>query len=806
MNDTQYKNFEDFFEKATGFKPYPYQQKFAESDVPAILNIPTGTGKTEAAILVLWLWKRLNNDTVPKRLNNDTVPKRLIYCLPMRVLVEQTKNRVEGWLKNLGLEERISVEQIMGGSEDEVKKINPNKECIIIGTQDMLISGALNRAYGNSPALWPIIFGLLNNDCMWILDEVQIMENALPTSIQMNHFRNSLKTYGPHKTIWMSATINPKWMETVDSPKGTLQVYKLGKADENDNLKKRNNAAKTLRKAPITLKKAYDKKDIEKMAELHKDGTVTAIMVNNVKRAQKLYHDLTETKSIKDRKINCLLIHSRFRAADRRELNTRINEIRGKDGNSKDNTIIISTQVLEAGVDISVRTMLTELAPWPSLVQRFGRCNRYGEMMNADVYWMDLVDKKLYLPYDEKDLEQARDKLDLLKDKSISPSKLPAVEEEKLFDAVLRNRDIVNLFDTTPDMSGNHTDVSRFVRSIDQRLDVGVFWRNDTEGNNSGQAKPKRDEICSVSKFDLEAFLKKGNRHGHVWSFVNRKYERVYHKSLYPGQTVMLNSKMGGYSNTQGWNADTTESVKPVELAEKPQQTADSHDDDHESKSEIPVTLCDHTKHVLDEVNFFLKDMTHLDKDIKEAICTAAKYHDVGKNHSIFQDTMKRGIIDKNKAESEIWAKSEKMSKHSVPGFRHEVASALAYLQQKDIPSKELKNLIAYLIMSHHGKVRLSLRNHYKSNQADQDEKRLLGFKLQGDVLPEFSCGDVSIKKTDIDMSLASIGQDKSGNSSWTELAVTLRNRYGPFRLAYLETVIRKADWLASAKESEGKY
>ena len=34
--------------------------------------------------------------------------------------------------------------------------------------------------------------------------------------------------------------------------------------------------------------------------------------------------------------------------------------------------IIVATQVVEAGVDISATTLVTELSPWSSLVQRFG--------------------------------------------------------------------------------------------------------------------------------------------------------------------------------------------------------------------------------------------------------------------------------------------------------------------------------------------------------------------------------------------------------------------------------------------------
>ena len=37
------------------------------------------------------------------------------------------------------------------------------------------LSRALNRGYGMSRYRWPMHFGLLNNDCLWVLDETQLM-------------------------------------------------------------------------------------------------------------------------------------------------------------------------------------------------------------------------------------------------------------------------------------------------------------------------------------------------------------------------------------------------------------------------------------------------------------------------------------------------------------------------------------------------------------------------------------------------------------------------------------------------------
>jgi len=71
--------------------PYPYQVRLASEPIQSrAISVPTGAGKTAAAI-VAWLW-RLKTDT------NNT-PRRLVYCLPMRVLVEQTRDNAKKWTK-----------------------------------------------------------------------------------------------------------------------------------------------------------------------------------------------------------------------------------------------------------------------------------------------------------------------------------------------------------------------------------------------------------------------------------------------------------------------------------------------------------------------------------------------------------------------------------------------------------------------------------------------------------------------------------------------------------------------------------
>jgi CRISPR-associated endonuclease/helicase Cas3 len=70
----------------------------------------------------------------------------------------------------------------MGGEESEDWDLSHERPAIPIGTQDMLLSPALNRGYGMSRYRWPMHFGLVNNDCLWELDQTQLMGPGLASA------------------------------------------------------------------------------------------------------------------------------------------------------------------------------------------------------------------------------------------------------------------------------------------------------------------------------------------------------------------------------------------------------------------------------------------------------------------------------------------------------------------------------------------------------------------------------------------------------------------------------------------------
>src|SRR5690606_28478534 len=143
----------------------------------------------------------------------------------------------------------------------------------------------------------------------------------------------------------------------------------------------------------------------------HRSGKTPLVISNRVGRAQALYDALKRRNAPP-----LLLVHSRFRPTERDVINEQLAgqpDARGR--------IIVATQAIEAGIDITSAVMFTELAPWASLVQRFGRLNRGGEEGNAEAFWIDIAadDRttgNFALPYTSGELAAARGHLQNLED------------------------------------------------------------------------------------------------------------------------------------------------------------------------------------------------------------------------------------------------------------------------------------------------------------------------------------------------------------------------------------------------------
>jgi CRISPR-associated endonuclease/helicase Cas3 len=101
------------------------------------------------------------------------------------------------------------------------------------------------------------------------------------------------------------------------------------------------------------------------------------IIFNTVKDAIGFY-ELYTSKNGTD---HVILIHSRFCEMDRRRKVERLNQLK-----FSRRYVVIATQAVEAGIDMSSDVLISELAPANSLVQRFGRFLRYDDEKSGCAY------------------------------------------------------------------------------------------------------------------------------------------------------------------------------------------------------------------------------------------------------------------------------------------------------------------------------------------------------------------------------------------------------------------------------------
>jgi CRISPR-associated endonuclease/helicase Cas3 len=810
-------------------------------------------------------------------------PRRLVWCLPMRVLVEQTEQVAQVLAARMTEPHRPTIHIAMGGEDSGEWFLRPERAAVIIGTQDMLLSRALNRGYASARARWPMEFGLLSQDALWVMDEVQLMDVGLATSAQLQAFRDHdhAKHLRPCFTWWMSATLQPEWLRSVDTAEShRAWVTNPCEVPADQRTGGLWDISKRATTAAITPDDhgGFATRILDEHAKLSDGefGRITLVVCNTVDRACRTFDALRAA----GRTDGLELVHSGFRPTEREEWRERF--LSRKACSPSIDRVIVATQVVEAGVDISAGCLITELAPWPSLVQRFGRCARYGGTGSVLV-----VDRRKNTedaaPYQSEELESAWQTVQRLHDVGIKAletheGSLDDEARQRLYPyapaQLLLRKEFDELFDTTPDLTGADLDISRFIRSGDER-DLQVFWL-EIEKDKKGEAphqppedyKPHRRELCAVPFLKARAWLcgeetktikklkLRGGMRAWVWDWLDGEWVEATRASLLPGRVVCVASNCGGYRTDRGFDAEWRESVPPVvEPAVGPATQALERADDQQDGEQLSFkpwkTIACHTKEVAEYTREIARQLG-MPATLQELLELAALWHDWGKSHPAFQGAM-RGTsrpsrADLAKGPAGAWRRPPDMYRYlddseTRPAFRHELASALGLFALLDVyapnhdallgpwmaafeemkqplPKREppppptplierlLKctaeefDLVAYLVASHHGKVRVGL--HAAPKEQDYRDRDGRGLPIrgirEGDCLPstELVPGESPVPEVALTLSPAALGLSCRTGISWRERCIGLLDRHGPATLAFLEAILRAADVRAS--------
>lgn len=385
---------------------------YKHQDKNLIIIAQTGMGKTEASLL----WAGMD---------------KTFFTLPIRVSLNALYNRVYYGMdyKKVGLLHGNSASHLDGsGVEDweviyDQSKHLSNK--LIFTTIDQILKFPF-KFKGYEKFLATMAYSKV------IIDEIQAYNPwivaVIIRAIEMIH-----KIGG--KFMIMTATLPQIYLD---------ELHERNIIDENCLIEEF--VDEDFIRHKISIEDQSINEDLERIRNLSKEHKVLVI-VNTVEKAVELYNELFDE--------DVYLLHSRFIQRDRSLLEKEIQNF----ANGEQNGVWITTQLVEASIDIDFDYLFTELSTIDSLLQRFGRCYRKRELDHDNpniyifteeisgkgtVYDKNILDLTIkYLkPFHNKTISE-KDKINLVK-KIYSKEELQHTEFYKKFKDALQRLDYLD--------------------------------------------------------------------------------------------------------------------------------------------------------------------------------------------------------------------------------------------------------------------------------------------------------------------------------------------------------------------------
>jgi len=228
-----------------------------------------------------------------------------------------------------------------------------------------------------------------------LLREGKSVFGARTTAIQMLRLLKSITPF-----VLMTATFSTSLLNQLKALLGA-EIVTITDPEELQEIAKESSRTFRRSQAPMSSEAILEEH------QQRKHNKCTLIVCNTILRAQKLYLQLKEAEVQGTRVV---LLHSRFSTQDRKRLSEEVQQELGPKKWNKGtylgrDIIVIATQVVEVGLDISAQVLHTENAPANSLIQRAGRCARFAHQQGqVFIYPLPLDDEgkeASILPYEQ---------------------------------------------------------------------------------------------------------------------------------------------------------------------------------------------------------------------------------------------------------------------------------------------------------------------------------------------------------------------------------------------------------------------
>lgn len=352
------------------------------------MNVPTGGGKTLSSILFALEHAKIHNDKLA--LNDPQRFKRIIVVIPYLSIIEQTVSEyVKVFGEDMILEHHSQVDE---GNVSDYKKEKEDGEIdlkakrrrlsvenwdapIIVTTSVQFFDSLFSRKPSQARKLHNICQSII------IFDEVQTLPPLLLQPI-LNVLKELTNPNRPYKcsAVFCTAT-QPALSKTEDLPCGIENIIPIIPTEISGEHFK------------ILKRTDYDWQENQKSWEniaremLNVSVKQALAVVNTRPNARSLYNAVKNMIGEKD---DYLFHLSTWMMPSHRKIV--LDEVRTRLENKKP-CFLISTQCVEAGVDVDFPEVWRAFGPYDSIIQAAGRCNRNGKLTRGKVHVFHPLDK-----------------------------------------------------------------------------------------------------------------------------------------------------------------------------------------------------------------------------------------------------------------------------------------------------------------------------------------------------------------------------------------------------------------------------
>ncbi|MGD9976141.1 MAG: type I-U CRISPR-associated helicase/endonuclease Cas3, partial [Desulfatirhabdiaceae bacterium] len=382
--------FIDTFEALTGKTPFPWQEKlfseFIEKRFRKTCPIPTGLGKT--SIIPIWLL------SLAYHIRSGTLadfPRRLVYVVNRRTVVDQATDEaiklrealvskselgeITGALQSLQTltsDNPLAISTLRGQFADNAEwRIDPARPALIVGTVDMIGSRLLFSGYGCGFKSRPLHAGFLGQDTLLVHDEAHLEPafQKLVAAIESEQQRSG--ELGRFHVMEMTATSR----SDSDGDGSLFTPCDVAHGE----VSKRINARKGIFFHQVKDEKEISNKVVQLAKSFADSGQAILIYLLKVVDVNKVADLLRKTAPEK-----VATLTGTLRGWERDELAAKdpvfARFMRDPNTTPQEGTVyLICTSAGEVGVNISGDHLVCDLTPLDSMMQRFGRVNRFGE-------------------------------------------------------------------------------------------------------------------------------------------------------------------------------------------------------------------------------------------------------------------------------------------------------------------------------------------------------------------------------------------------------------------------------------------